>query len=80
MLHRLGQSPTGLEVEARGLRRDEHPTGLTDITLNFVVHGAQVDPEAAQRALAATTDQLCPVWAMLKETTSITASVSVVQD
>ena len=28
------------ELDARGLRRDEHPTVITEIALEFTVHGA----------------------------------------
>ncbi len=74
VLRRMQQPLEGLEVRARGQRRDEHPTVLTDIALEFEVRGAGVSPEAVQRALALAEDQLCPVWAMLKPGTPITTS------
>lgn len=74
----MSQPLEGLEVNARGLRRDEHPTVLTEIALEFLVHGNGVDPEAVGRALAKAEAQLCPVWAMLKTGTPITASFRVV--
>jgi uncharacterized OsmC-like protein len=48
--------------------------------LELKVRGAGVDPEAVQRALTAAETQLCPVWAMLKPGTSVTATFSVVPD
>jgi uncharacterized OsmC-like protein len=73
----MEQPFTGIEVEARAHRREEHPTVLTDIALDFTVAGAGVDQAAAERALAEAETQLAPVWAMLKDSTPITASVRV---
>ncbi len=78
VLRKMEQPFDGLEVDARALRREEHPTVLTEITLEFSVRGSGVDPEAVRRALAAAEDQLCPVWAMLKTGTPISASFCVV--
>jgi len=71
---RLNQPVTGLEIEAHALRRQEHPTVLTEISLEFLVKGAGVDPNAVSLALKSSEDQLCPVWNMLKGTTPIRAS------
>jgi len=80
VLARMRQPVEAIEVEARGRRRDEHPTVLTDITLDFAVRGKGVDPAAVARALAAAEDQLCPVWAMLKPGVEIAASFTVIDD
>jgi putative redox protein len=74
VLKKMGQPVAGLEVDARGLRRDEHPTVLTEISLQFKLDGAGVDEQAVTRALKIAEEQLCPVWAMLKPGTPITAS------
>lgn len=73
----MQQPLRGLEVHARGLRRDEHPTVFTEIALEFVLHGAGLDPTAVTRALSVAENQLCPVWAMLKAGTPITAAFSI---
>ena len=66
-----------VEVTARGQRRDEHPTVITEIDLAFVVHGA-VDPGRVEHALALSEAQICPVWAMLKAGTPVSSSYTVV--
>ncbi len=78
VLKRMGQQVEGLEVTARGSRRDEHPTVLTDIRLEFELRGGEVAEDAVRKALAVAEDQLCPVWAMLKGGTPITASFRIV--
>ena len=79
LLEKMGQPFEGLEVEARGLRSDTHPTVLTEIALEFVLRGAKLESEAVQRALTMAEEKLCPVWAMLKPGTPIVASFRLLQ-
>lgn len=74
VLERMKQKVAGLQVTARGQRRDEHPTVLTEIALDFALTGSDLDAQSVSRALTIAEEQLCPVWAMLKGSTPITAS------
>ncbi len=74
LLKRTGPGAEGLEVTAKGARRDEHPTVLTQISLEFVVRGSGITPAMVEHALKVAEGQLCPVWAMLKAGTPITTS------
>jgi len=78
LLRRMEQPFTGLEVDARARRREEHPTVLTEIALEFTVHGPGVDRATVEKALAVAETQLAPVWIMLKAGTPITTSVRLV--
>jgi len=80
LLKKMNQPFTGLEVEARAFRRHEHPTVLTEISLEFLVKGSGVAPESVAQALKASEERLCPVWNMLKCGTPIKASFSIVED
>ena len=73
LLRRAGQPVDGLTVSARGVRRSEHPTVFTEITLEFVVAG-NVQPATVARVLEEAETRVCPVWAMLKPTTLIRSS------
>lgn len=74
LVRRMQQPVRGMEVHAKGQRRDDHPTVLTAIKLEFELRGAGIDPAAVERALKVAKEQLCPVWVMLKAGTPITAS------
>lgn len=80
LLRRMGQPLTGLEVDVRGMRRDEHPTVFTHIAMEFCVRGADLDPAAVEQAIKQAEERLAPVWAMLKESTQIDATFRVIQD
>ena len=71
LLKRAGQSVRGMTIDARAARRDEHPTVLTEIALDFTIIGTGIDPAVVERALAQSEERLCPVWAMLKPGTTI---------
>jgi putative redox protein len=73
ILKKMEQPLAGLGVEVRGTRQTEHPTVLTDVSLEFTVKG-EVDSGAMARALQLSEERLCPVWNMLKASTSIKAS------
>jgi putative redox protein len=80
LLRKMRQPVGDVEVDARGLRREEHPTVITEIALEFTVHGAGVEPAAVEKALAISEEQMCPVWAMLKDGTPIIATYCVVEE
>ena len=75
LLRKMRQPAQSVEVIVRASRRDQHPTVLTDIAMEFVVYGIGLDPATVARALAQSEEQICPVWAMLKGGTRITSSL-----
>ena len=74
VLKRMQQPVTGLGVEAHATRSIDHPTVLTEISLEFTVKGKDIDSNAVSRALHLSEERLCPIWNMLKPSTPITAS------
>ena len=80
LLRRHEQPVSGIEVTASAVRRDEHPTVLTDISLEFVVRGAGLDEALLRRSLTIAEENLCPVWAMLKPGTPISATLTIVEE
>ena len=78
LLRRAEQPFTGLEVHARGQRREEHPTVLTEIVLEFAIHGAGVNPAVVERSLSVAEERICPVWSMLKDGTPISATYRII--
>ena len=71
VLKRMHEPVSGLGVEAHATRSTEHPTVLKEITLEFTVKGEGVDAAAVARALQLSEQRLCPVWNMLKASTTI---------
>jgi putative redox protein len=74
LLRKLKQPVAGIEVEVKAVRREEHPTVFTQISLEFVVRGQGLDEGAVSKALEQSEETVCPVWAMLKGATPIRAT------
>ena len=73
LLAKRGQPVRGLQVIAKGRRRDEHPSVFTRIDVELVLHG-DLDPEVVEHCIALADEKLCPVWAMLRPATPIVTS------
>jgi putative redox protein len=77
LLNKMRLPFDGIEVTAHAERCEEHPTVLTRIDLEVIVRGDGVDQAAAERALKIGEEQICPVWAMLRPGTPVSATVRV---
>ena len=73
LLKRMSQEVQSLTVHARGVKKEIHPTVLTSIELEFEFRGGRVDGASVEKAFALSEERFCPVWVMLKASTSITA-------
>jgi putative redox protein len=71
ILKKKRQDVTGFEVRAHGIRADEHPKVYTDITLEYVVHGHNVDPKAVERAIELSETKYCSVSGMLSKVAKV---------
>ena len=74
ILKKKRQPFTGLQVRATAERAEEHPKVFTEIHLEFVVTGDEVDPEAVERSIELSQTKYCPASAMLGEAVPITTS------
>lgn len=80
LLLRKDQQPfEDLEVIAHGQRREEHPTVITEIHLEFLLKGKGLDSASVRKALDLAEARICPVWAMLKGSTPITSTIRIVE-
>jgi putative redox protein len=80
ILRKKRQRVTGLEVLVRAERAPQHPRRFTDVAVEFVVRGRDVDPEAVRRAIELSESTYCSVGASLREPATITSSFRVVPD
>ena len=66
LLRKMGKKVSAFKVEARGIRRDEHPTSLEKIFLSFVLNSENTGDADIQKAIDLSEQKICPVWDMLK--------------
>ena len=80
ILKKKRQDVTGIEVHTLGERTDDTPRVFTDITLEFVVRGRKVDPEAVARSIELSEIKYCSVGGMLKKSVNIKTTYRVEEE
>ena len=71
ILGKKRQDVTGFQVNVVGDRAPDHPKYYTDIELEFVVRGRNIDPRAVERAIELSETKYCSATANLKPTSNI---------
>ncbi len=80
ILRKKRQQVSGLEVEVRGSRVDEHPKVYDEIEIVYRVRGSGVDPKAVERAVELSETRYCPAIAMIGEATKVTNRYEIEED
>jgi len=71
ILRKKQQEVIGFEVNVVGYRASEHPKVFTEIELEFVVRGRNIDPKAVERAIELSLTKYCSVNQMLGKAAKI---------
>ena len=71
ILQKKQQKVTEFEVDVVGLRAAEHPKVFTEIDLEYVVAGEEIDPKAVERAIELSLTKYCSVNKMLENSVKI---------
>ncbi|MBI4547568.1 MAG: OsmC family protein [Ignavibacteriae bacterium] len=64
----------GFEVNLTGNVREEHPQVFTDIHVEYVFYGKNINPAEVERAIELSTTKYCAISAMIRATVTITHS------
>lgn len=79
ILRKKHQDVTGYEVRVRGERAEEHPMVYTTITVEHIVTGHDVNPQAVARAVELSVTKYCGAGAMLGKTANLTHTFRIVE-
>jgi putative redox protein len=79
ILQKKHQDITGLEVKLRGERAREHPKVFTHLYIEYVVTGRAVDPAAVERAVQLSDEKYCGAIAMLRQSTPIDHTITILE-
>jgi len=77
LLRKMRKDVSGFQVNAKGLRREKHPTSFEKITLEFTLHSSDAQEANLREALRLSEESICPVWAMLKPAVEIVSECRV---
>jgi putative redox protein len=71
ILRKKRQTITGYTVNVYANQSKEHPKVFTEILVEHVVQGVEVNPDAVARSIELSTTKYCPVHAMLSKAVKI---------
>lgn len=70
-LRRMNKSINGFEIQAKGYRKEEHPTGFKSIHLDLNLTSPDISEEDVKKVINLAEEKYCPVWSMIKGNTTI---------
>jgi putative redox protein len=76
-LRRMKKTISGFRIHARGIRKEEHPTGFKTIFIEIALESPDVAQDDLDKVIKLSEDTYCPVWAMLKGNVSIEIKCSI---
>ena len=79
ILQKKQQQVTGFEVQVQAPRADEHPKVFTEINLEYVVTGRNIDPKAVERAIELSLTKYCSVNQMLEKAVKINHTYHIIE-
>lgn len=79
ILRKKHQQVTGYEVRVRGERAEDHPMVFTTITVEHIVTGHAVNPQAVARAIELSATKYCGAGAMLGKTAALTHTFRIME-
>ncbi len=79
ILRKMRQAVTAYEIGIQGTRTDEYPQVYKQITVEHIITGQNIQPDAVQRAIDLSVERYCSVNAMLDKTASITHTFQIIE-
>lgn len=80
ILSKKRQQVTSFDIQLHGDRSQEHPKVFTNITIEYIVKGKDLDPDSVARAVELSENKYCPGMAMLRKAVPITTTFRVEQE
>ena len=78
-LKKMRQDLTNCETKLSAERADEHPKVFTDIHIQFILKGQDLDPKKVEKAITLSAEKYCSASIMLGKTASITHDFEIVK-
>ena len=78
LLRKMGKTISGLEIKASGVRKEQHPTCFSVITLDLVLKSPNTIDAEFEKVIGLADEKLCPVYAMIKGNVDVTINRTIV--
>ncbi|KAF0195638.1 MAG: putative redox protein [Bacteroidetes bacterium] len=77
LLRRMQRNIEAFDMNVSGIRRTEHPTSFSEITVEYIITSNNVTEQEVQKVLALAEQSICPVWAMIKGNVEVKSMVTI---
>jgi putative redox protein len=78
-LRRMNKTISNCEIQARGIRKEEHPTGFRHIHVSISISSTDITGEDMNEVIALAEDKYCPVWSMIRGNTYVETSFDIIR-
>jgi len=79
ILAKKRQEFSAFEVEVHAERAQDHPKIFTQILIEYIVTGKNIDQAAVERAVELSETKYCPAQAMLKASAPISHKITIIE-
>lgn len=76
LLRRMQRNIEAFDMNVSGIRRTEHPTSFSEITVEYIITSGDITEQEVHKALALAEQSICPVWAMIKGNVEVKSIVT----
>ena len=77
-LRKIKKTITGLEIHAKGIRKEDHPTGFKTILLEINLKSTDTVADDMEKVIKLSEETYCPVWSMLKGNVEIETKYNII--
>ena len=77
VLRKMQKDIEAYSINAKGIRKTEHPTGFSKIILEMFVKSKNITTEDIEKVIKMAETTYCPIWSMLKNDIEIETIISI---
>jgi putative redox protein len=78
LLRKMGKTVSGLEVNAKGVRREQPPVKFEKIFLEFILNSKDTKDADIRKAIQLAEQSVCPVWQMIKNNVEVVPEYKII--
>jgi len=80
ILQKKRQNLIGLEIQVHSRQAETHPRVWTELRVEYLFTGRNLDPKAVEQAIELSKDKYCPTQNMIKEAVEIDYSYQIIEE
>ncbi len=80
LLRKMKKTVSGLEVNAKGIRREQPPIKFEKILIEFILNSKDTNNADMQKAIQLAEESVCPVWQMIKDNVKVETEYRIIKE